>query len=138
MPGLPAEGGIEYLEDKIWVLREAIIARLENYLERDDIAKGIAMAYGQYLACCQFGKGRAVSIDPAMARDAWINFLYCFILHSFPTIDSNGTLLSLVTEHLQEVATKVASLLDDPAVVNPHSAKMDWPLHKPDDYRRTD
>jgi type II secretory ATPase GspE/PulE/Tfp pilus assembly ATPase PilB-like protein len=119
MPRIPVEAR-KYLEDKIWVLREAIIARLENYLERDDIAKGMGMAYGQYLACCQIAEGQAVSIDPAMARDAWINFLYCFALQSFPSIDSNGTLLGLVTEHLKEVSAKVASLLDNPSfVVNP-------------------
>jgi len=123
MSRIPTEAH-KYLEDKIWVLREAIIARLEDYLERDEVAKGLAMVYGQYLACRELADGRAVSIDPAMARDAWINFLYYFALQSFPSIDSNGTLLTLVTEHLREFAAKVESVLDDPSfVVNPHVSR---------------
>ncbi len=125
MPQFPVEAR-KYLEGKIWGLREAIIARLEDYLERDDIAKGIAMAYGQYLSCRQLAEGQHVSLDPAMSRDARINFLYCFALRSFPSIDSNGTLLNLVTEHLEDVSAKVASLFDDPSfVVNPDISR-EW------------
>ena len=115
-----------YLENKVWVLREAIIARLENFLEQDAIARGVAMTYAQYLACCQLAEGQQVSINPATARDAWINFLYCFALQSFPTIDSNGALLAFVTERLKELASKVASLLDDPSMVDDPKLARPW------------
>ena len=115
-----------YLEHKVWVLREAILARLENFLERDALARGVAMAYAQYLACCQLAEGQQVSINPATARDAWINFLYCFVLQSFPTIDSNGALLAFVTEHLKAVASKATSLLDDPSMVADPKLARQW------------
>ena len=75
------------------------------------------MTYSQYLACGQLAEGRRVSINPTTAPDAWVNFVYAFVTHAFPSIDSNGTLLSFVTEHLDRLSPKIAGLLDDPSLV---------------------
>jgi type II secretory ATPase GspE/PulE/Tfp pilus assembly ATPase PilB-like protein len=122
-PRIPSEAR-KYLEGKIWALREAIIARLENFLERDRLAKGLAMVYDLYLACCQLAANQAASIDPAKGRDTWINFVYNFALHSFPSVDSNGTLLAIVTEHHKELSAKLAAVLGDPSyVVDPQKSR---------------
>lgn len=113
MPQMPAAAR-RYLENKVWVLREAIISRLEHFLEKDAVARRVAMTYSQYLACCQLAEGHRVPINPASSPDAWLNFLYGLIIRSFPSIDSNGALLSFVNEHLDQLSEKVASLLDDP------------------------
>jgi len=125
MARLPAEAR-HYIEHKIWGLREAILARLENYLEKDRLARGVAMTYAQYLGCCQLVAGQPGSINPAAARDAWVNFLYAFILQSFPAIDSNGALLSFVMERLAELSAKIVSLLDDPELVADPRGARDW------------
>jgi len=113
-----------YVEDKIWVLREAILSRLEHFLERDPVARGVAMTYGLYLACCRLAAGRPASVNPASAPDAWINFLYALVVRSFPSIQSNGALLSFVNERADELAAKIGSLLEDAScVVEPASAR---------------
>ena len=115
-----------YVEDKIWVLREAILSRLEHFLERDHVARGVAMTYSLYLACCRLAGGQPASVNPASTTDAWINFLYALVVRSFPSIQSNGALLSFVNEHSDQLAAKIASLLDDAScVVDPASAR-DW------------
>lgn len=106
-----------YLENRIWALREAIVSRLENFLEKDSAARGMAMTYSQYLAFRQLAEGHRVSINPATAQDAWLNFVYALAIRSFPAIDSNGALLSFVNEHLDQLSAKVASLLDDATLV---------------------
>jgi type II secretory ATPase GspE/PulE/Tfp pilus assembly ATPase PilB-like protein len=125
MPGLPPESR-QYIEHKVWGLREAILARLENYLEKDRLARGLAMTYAQYLGCCQMAAGQPGSINPAAARDAWVNFLCAFIMQSFPAIDSNGALLSFVMERLAELSARIVSLLDDPALVVDPPQSREW------------
>jgi type II secretory ATPase GspE/PulE/Tfp pilus assembly ATPase PilB-like protein len=125
MPQLPADART-YLENKIWALREAIMARLEDFLERDDLARGMALVYSQYAACRQIAEGRRASIDPAAARDAWVNFLCHFALRSFPAVDSNGTLLHLVSERLHELSAKLAALVDDAAMVADPRSSRQW------------
>jgi type II secretory ATPase GspE/PulE/Tfp pilus assembly ATPase PilB-like protein len=100
----------QYLENKIWVLRDAILSRLENFLEQDTVARCLAMAYSQYLAGRQWAEGQRVSINAATGRDAWINFVYSLAVRSFPAVDSNGALLAFLTEHLDQLSAKVASL----------------------------
>ena len=114
----------QYLEDKVWVLRDAILSRLENFLEQDALARCLGMAYGQYLAGRQWAEGQRVSINPATGRDAWINFVYSLAVRSFPAVDSNGALLTFLTEHLDQLSAKVASLADAPdLVVDPRSSR---------------
>ncbi len=114
----------QYLENKVWVLRDAILSRLENFLEQDAVARCLAMAYGQYLAGRQWAEGQQVSINPATGRDAWINFVYSLAVRSFPAVDSNGALLTFLTEHLDQLSAKVASLADAPdCMVDPHSSR---------------
>jgi type II secretory ATPase GspE/PulE/Tfp pilus assembly ATPase PilB-like protein len=125
MPTLP-HAARHYIEHKIWVLREAIISRLENLLERDELARGVAMTYGQYLACQAMTEGQEESINPATARDAWINFLYRFALHKFPTVDSNGALATLVNEQLDQLAERISELVDDPEMVVEPAAARSW------------
>lgn len=113
-----------YVENKIWALREAIISRLEHFLQRDDVARRVAMSYGLYLACCHLAGGRPASINPVTAIDAWVNFLYAVVTHSFPAIQSNGALLKFVSERPGELSAKIASLLDDNLyVVDPPSSR---------------
>lgn len=114
----------KYLESKIWGIRETIVSRLECFLERNALARGMAMTYSQYLACCQLAEGRRVSINPASAPDAWLNFLYALILRAFPSIDSSGALLQFVNEQLTRLSEVIESLLNDPTmVVEPGSAR---------------
>jgi type II secretory ATPase GspE/PulE/Tfp pilus assembly ATPase PilB-like protein len=114
----------QYLENKVWVLRDAILSRLENFLEQDAAARCLGMAYGQYLAGRQWAEGQRVSINAATGRDAWINFVYSLAVRSFPAIDSNGALLTFLTEHLDQLSAKVASLADAPEfVVDPRSSR---------------
>jgi type II secretory ATPase GspE/PulE/Tfp pilus assembly ATPase PilB-like protein len=114
----------QYLENKVWVLRDAILSRLENFLERDAVARCLAMAYGQYLAGRQWAEGQRVAINPAIGRDAWINFIYALAVRSFPAVDSNGALLTFLTEHLDQLSAKAASLADAPDfVVDPASSR---------------
>lgn len=115
-----------YVENKIWVLREAIISRLENYLERDRLARGLAMTFSHYLCYRALAEGQEESINPATARDAWINFLHGFALQAFPTIDSNGALAALVTEQLDQLAQKIAQFLDSPEMVVEPAAARRW------------
>jgi type II secretory ATPase GspE/PulE/Tfp pilus assembly ATPase PilB-like protein len=115
-----------YIENKIWVLREAIISRLENFLERDELVRGLAMSYAQYLACRAMSEGQEESINPATARDAWVNFLYGFTLHAFPTIDSNGALATLVTEELDQLTERLYQLVDDREMVVEPAAARWW------------
>lgn len=125
MPALPAAAR-RYIDHKIWALREAIISRLENYLQRDELARGLAMTYGQYLACRAMSEGQEESINPATARDAWINFLYSFALHAFPAVDSNGAMAALVTDQLERLAEQVSELIDNPEMVVEPAAARSW------------
>jgi type II secretory ATPase GspE/PulE/Tfp pilus assembly ATPase PilB-like protein len=121
---MPA-GACQYLENKIWVLRDAILSRLENFLERDAVARCLAMAYSQYLAGRQWAAGQRVSINPATGQDAWINFVYSLAVRSFPAVDSNGALLAFLSEHLDQLSAKVSSLADAPDyVVDPGSSRV--------------
>jgi len=114
-----------YLESKIWMLREAIVSRLEHFLERNPVARRVAMTYSQYLACCQLAENRRVPINPAATPDAWVNFLAALVIRSFPAIDSNGALLHFVNEHLDQISEKLASLVDDPDLaVNPGTIRQ--------------
>jgi hypothetical protein len=116
MPLLPKDAR-RYLDDKIWALREAIIARLENFVERDRLVRGLALSYSQYAACCQLAEGKRAMLNPAAARDAWVNFLYAFALHAFPSVESNGAMLNVVSQHLAEFSGKITAFLQDPAMV---------------------
>lgn len=136
LPMLPLAAR-RYIDSKIWVLREAIISRLENFLERDELVRGLAMSYGQYLACRAMSEGQEESINPATARDAWVNFLYGFALHAFPTIDSNGVLATLVSEQLDQLTERLYQLVDDrEMVVEPAAAR--WWLSLIDQQTTTD
>jgi type II secretory ATPase GspE/PulE/Tfp pilus assembly ATPase PilB-like protein len=85
------------------------------------------MTYSQYLALRQLAEGRRTSINPATSQDAWLNFIYALAIRSFPAVDSNGALLSLVTEHLDQLAAKVAALLDDATLaVNPATVRQEF------------
>lgn len=116
----------KYLEDKIWALREAAIARLESFLLREPAARGMAMTYAEYLACCELSDRKNVSINPASAHDARINFLYSFIQRSFPAVHTNGTLLKFLAENSRDLSDKIASLLNDPEFVVQPGAAGEW------------
>jgi type II secretory ATPase GspE/PulE/Tfp pilus assembly ATPase PilB-like protein len=136
LPMLPLAAR-RYIDSKIWVLREAIVSRLENFLERDALVRGLAMSYGQYLACRAMSEGQEESINPATARDAWVNFLYGFALHAFPSVDSNGALATLVTEQLDQLTEQLYQLVDDrEMVVEPAAAR--WWLSLIDQQTTTD
>jgi type II secretory ATPase GspE/PulE/Tfp pilus assembly ATPase PilB-like protein len=116
----------QYLENKVWVLRDAILSRLEHFLERDSMARCLAMAYGQYLAGRQWAAGQRVSTNEATSRDAWINFVYSVAVRSFPAVDSNGALLAFLTEHLDQLSAKVSSLADAPELVVDPASSRGW------------
>jgi type II secretory ATPase GspE/PulE/Tfp pilus assembly ATPase PilB-like protein len=116
----------DYVEDKVWVLREAILSRLEHFLARDAVARGIAMSFALYQACCKLAAGEKVSINPATAREGWVNFLYAFITRHFPEIDSNGALLAFTKERLNELAGKLAAVAEDPEHVCDPAAARQW------------
>ena len=113
LPHLPDEAR-QYLDDKVWALREAIITRLVDLLEKEPVVRGIAMSIGQYDAGCRHVEGALARFDPALAREACVNFLYAFALHAFPTIETNGALVNLVTQRLGDLRAKIVGLLDDP------------------------
>jgi hypothetical protein len=115
-----------YIETKVSALRTAIAARLEEFLEKDALAKALAMSYGQYLACCMLAQGRAVSIDPAANREAGINFAYGLVVRSFAAIESNGALLGFLAQHAGELSRRVAALLGDPTLVRDPVAARSW------------
>jgi hypothetical protein len=124
MSSLPSQAR-RYVEDKIWVLREAIITRCEHFLEKSAASRGLAMSYSQYLACCQLNEGDSASINPATANDAWVNFLYALIIRMFPQIQSNGALLNFASKHLDELWSKIESLLASPKhVVDPSAVRQ--------------
>lgn len=122
---LPA-GARRYLEDQIWLLREAILARLENYLERHSTVRGVATTYAQYLAARQWAAGRPAPIDPARARDAWVNFAYALAIRFFPHLESNGTLLSFLTDQIAELTRRVDALLEDASLVVQPGRARSW------------
>jgi type II secretory ATPase GspE/PulE/Tfp pilus assembly ATPase PilB-like protein len=115
-----------YIETKISVLRTALVVRLEEFLERDELAKALSMSYCQYLACCAIAHGRVVSIDPAADREARVNFLYGLAVRSFAEVESNGGLLALLAEHPEQLSQRVASLLDNGAFVRDPAAAREW------------
>lgn len=122
MTALPEEAR-QYVDDKIWALREAILARIEDFLEHDRLAHGLATTYAQYLGCCRLAAGLPSSIDPASAREACVNFLYALAMHSFPAIESNGAMVNFVTHRLGELSSHIAAMMDDPSlVVHPRDA----------------
>jgi type II secretory ATPase GspE/PulE/Tfp pilus assembly ATPase PilB-like protein len=122
---LPA-GARRYLEDQIWLLREAILARLENYLERHPVARGIGITYALYLAARQWASGEAAAIDPGRLRDAWVNFVYAFTIRSFPHLESNGTLLGFLTDRLDELGRQLDALLDNADLVKQPDRTRAW------------
>jgi type II secretory ATPase GspE/PulE/Tfp pilus assembly ATPase PilB-like protein len=114
------------LENKIWALREAILSRLENFLEKDGLARAVAMSYSQYLACCEIARGNMVSINPATNREAWINFAYALALRAFPTADSHGALLGLLAQHAADLSERIASLIGDPEYAHGPGTAKPW------------
>ncbi len=123
--GMP-QAARRYIEAKVSVLRTAIAARLEQFLEKDALAKALAMTYGQYLACCTLAQGRAVSIDPAANREACINFVYGLAVRSFAEVESNGALLSFLAERAGELSRRVAELLENRTFVRDPGAARSW------------
>jgi hypothetical protein len=124
MSSLPTQAR-RYVEDKIWVLREAIVTRCEHFLEKSAASRGLAMSYSQYLACCHLDKKDSASINPATAHDAWVNFLYALIVRMFPQIQSNGALLNFASKHLDELWSKIETLLSSPKyVVDPGAVRQ--------------
>ncbi len=115
-----------HLEDKVWALRESAISQLEGLLARSAAARRLAMSYAMYLACGELSERKLVSVNPAPARDAWINFLYAWIIRSFPSVQSHGALLKLLGEQSGEVSDKLASLLQDPEMVVEPGLTDDW------------
>lgn len=113
LPHLPPAGR-RYVERKIWAIRVAVLSRLELLLEQDALARGMAMAFSQYLAARKLAEGETVSIDPNTARDVWINFVYGMAVFAFPAIDSNGAMLQFVNNQVDQISAKLGSLLDDP------------------------
>ena len=116
----------KYLEDKIWTLRAAAISRLEAFLLQEPAARGLAMTYAEYLACCELADRKNVSINPASAHDARINFLYSFLQRSFPAVHTIGTLLKFLAENSRDLSGKIASLLNDPGLVVEPGAAGNW------------
>ena len=107
----------QYIEGRIWALREAVIVRLETFLAGNPAMRGAGMTYALYLLGCQLREGQRPSIDPADMRDAWLNFLYALAGKLFPTVQSNGALLSLVNGQLDQFAAKTIRLFEDPSLV---------------------
>ncbi len=115
-----------YIENRVWALREAVIVRFENFLAANRVVRGLAMTYALYLAGCGLRAGRRPALNPAAERDAWINFLYALAVRLFPAVQSNGALLALVTEQMDQVAGKIARLLEDASFVSDPSAVQPW------------
>jgi len=122
---LPPEAR-RYIEDKIWALREAVIARLEGFLADDPLVRGVAMTYAEYLAGCRLREGRRASLNPAGMRDAWINFMHALAIRCFPSIQSNGALLGFVTQERDQFSTKIAELIEDPSLVRDPKLSREW------------
>ncbi len=107
----------DYIENRIWGLREAVIVRLENLLANNRLVCGVGMSYSLYLAGCVLREGRRPTLDPSNMQDEWLNFLYAFAIRAFPTVQSNGALLALVADQLDLFGAKLARLMEDPAFV---------------------
>lgn len=122
---MPAEAQ-RYVDKKIWVFRAAIIARLQQFLESDPLARGLAASYALYLASCEWAEGTRTSINPACREEAWINCLYALLTRSFPTLTTNGALAKFLAEHREQLSAKVAELLADPERVVAPAAVAAW------------
>ena len=115
-----------YIENRVWALREAVIVRLESFLAANGPARGLAMSYALYLAGRALQEGRRPALSPAAERDAWINFLYALAIRFFPAVQSNGALLALVAEQMDQVAARLARLLEDTSFVSDPGASQPW------------
>lgn len=122
---IPAEGQ-KYIDAKIWVFREALATRLEVFLERDPLARGLAATYAMYLACCRLAAGQTASINPACMREEWLNCLYALMLRWFPALNTNGALARCLAERSEEISAKVAALLANSALVADPTLVRGW------------
>ncbi len=125
MEQLPPEARA-YIENRIWALREAVIARLQNFLAANWLARGVAMSYALYLAGCRLREGRRAALDPGTMQDEWLNFLYAFAIRAFPRVQSNGALLHLVAEQIDSFAAKLSHTIEDPSFVSDPASAPDW------------
>lgn len=115
-----------YIENRIWALREAVIVRLESLLANNRLVRGLGMSYALYLAGCVLREGRRPALDPSDMQDEWLNFLYAFAIRAFPTVQSNGALLTLVADQLDLFGAKLVRLVEDPAFVHDPASSQRW------------
>ncbi|MGB9688569.1 hypothetical protein [Thermogutta sp.] len=116
-----------YLENRLWLVRENIIARLFNILAQKEQVRSIALAYALYVAACRMSQGeREVPLDPVLLLDEWFNFLFCYALKVNPSLESNSGLLNYLTNHSEEFAERVAQIAEDPSLVHDTGAAKRW------------
>ncbi|HOP76402.1 MAG TPA: hypothetical protein PLD05_02870 [Thermogutta sp.] len=107
-----------YLENRLWLVREAIIARIFNIIVRHPEARHLAIAYALYVAACRLAEGeRNVPIDPVMLIDEWFNFLYCYALKTNPKIETNAALLNYLSNQSEELVRSIVGVTRDPSLV---------------------
>jgi type II secretory ATPase GspE/PulE/Tfp pilus assembly ATPase PilB-like protein len=116
-----------YLENRLWLVRENIIARLFNILAQKEQVRSIALAYALYVAACRMSQGeREVPLDPVLLVDEWFNFLFCYALKLNPSLESNSGLLNYLTNHSEEFAERVAQIAEDPSLVQDVGTAKRW------------
>lgn len=115
-----------YLENRLWLVRENIIARIFNILVQSEGLRNIAMTYALYVAACRLAQGeRDVALDPVMLVDEWFNFVFCYALKINPSIEGSSALLSYLANQGHEFTEKVLQIAEDPALVqDPKNAKQ--------------
>ncbi len=107
-----------YLENRLWLVREAIIARIFNVIVKHPEARHLAIAYALYVAACRIAEGeRNVALDPVMLIDEWFNFLYCYALKTNPKIETNAALLNYLTNQSDDLVKNVVAVTRDPSLV---------------------
>lgn len=116
-----------YLENRLWLVREAIIARIFNIIVKYAEVRHVAIAYALYVAACRIAEGeRNVPIDPVMLFDEWFNFLYCYALKSNPKIETNASLLNYLVNQAEDLVRSVVGITRDPSLVQDVESAPKW------------
>ena len=116
-----------YLENRLWLVREAIIARIFNIIVKYPEVRHIAIAYALYVAACRIAEGeRNVPIDPVMLIDEWFNFLHCYALKSNPKIETNAALLNYLVNQTDDLVRNLVSINQDPSLVQDVASAARW------------
>ncbi|MGQ9505689.1 MAG: hypothetical protein ACUVQG_12875 [Thermogutta sp.] len=116
-----------YLENRLWLVREGIIARIFNIIVKYPEVRHIAITYALYVAACRMAEGeRNVPLDPMMLFDEWFNFLHCYALKSNPKIETNAALLNYLANQTDDLVKNVLSINSDPSLVQDVNTALQW------------